>query len=90
MKERGLISVSGKLFSSPSFLDRFWAKLVYSVNMSGGTYLEKRKDFRVKMTTHFHLVSSLKLCGTLPTHLRTVVNTFVRISNTLKTYFIYI
>jgi len=90
MKERCLISVSGKLFSSsPNFSDRFRAKLVHSVSMSGGTYTEK-KGLGVKLTTHFHLVSSLKLCGTLPTHLRIVVNTFVRISNALKTYFSYI
>jgi len=43
MKECGLISVSGKLFSSsPNFSDRFWAKLVYSVHMSGGTYPERK------------------------------------------------
>jgi hypothetical protein len=91
MKESGLISVSSKLFSSsPNFSERFWAKLVYLVSMSGGTYPERRKGLGVKLTTHFHLVSSLKLCGTLPTHLRTVVNTFVRISNALETYFCYI
>jgi len=42
MKERGLISVSGKLFSSSKLLDRFWAKLVYSVNMNGALIPKKK------------------------------------------------
>jgi hypothetical protein len=90
IKERGLISVSGQVILSSKFFRPVPGQIGLFSEYERGHLPRKKNGLGVNLPTHFHLLSSLKLCGTLPTHLKPVVNTFLRISYALNPYFSYI